>query len=165
MVRVCAGIGVMLPAIAFGAEVPAPPVFMAELSSITPFAVPAEIGERAEEKLPEGGGALPDLRRVRLDFAGVEALHEAARRGQSGLARLNLFEGAAFEWKAERTALTAAGYTLSGPLADGARRATVARLAMDAARRPVTTGREQRSRRTSYRSVPNSSSRSHTRFE
>ena len=59
----------------------------------------------------------PRLRTSRLNFENLRALRQAAKLGRPGRARLNLFEGAEFDWLLERTAATATGYSLSGPLA------------------------------------------------
>ena len=60
---------------------------------------------------------VPRLRTSRLNFESLQALRQSAELGRPGRARLNLFEGAEFDWRPERTAATATGYSLSGPLA------------------------------------------------
>ena len=59
----------------------------------------------------------PSLRTSRLDFRSLRTLRQAAELGRPSRARLKLFEGAEFDWRPERTAATATGYSLSGPLA------------------------------------------------
>ena len=57
------------------------------------------------------------LRRVgRLDFAGLAGIRDAVGSGRDARLRLNLFRGVEFEAAVERSAPTASGYTLSGPL-------------------------------------------------
>lgn len=99
---------------ALGVEVPAFPVF-AESPGKLAAERQAEAGELSRGISADSWEARKQ-RIARLDFTRLEALREAARRQQPGQARLNLFEDAEFGWTAVRTATTASGYALSGPL-------------------------------------------------
>ena len=70
-------------------------------------------------KVPNASGdfGMTPQRLTQLDFAAIDALRETAMRGRTGRVRLNLVEGAEFDWIPERTAATKTGYSLSGPLA------------------------------------------------
>ena len=57
-------------------------------------------------------------RTARADRAGLGALREAVASGRPGRLRLNLFRDVEFTASLERSAPTASGYTLSGPLQD-----------------------------------------------
>ena len=72
-------------------------------------------GLRELDRVPEQEA--PYLRTSRLDFEVLRALRQTAKLGRSSRARLDLFEGAEFDWIPRRTAATSTGYSLSGPLA------------------------------------------------
>ncbi len=55
-------------------------------------------------------------RTARVDRLGLRALREDVAAGRPGKLRLNLFADVEYEASLERTAATASGYTLSGPL-------------------------------------------------
>ena len=59
----------------------------------------------------------PRLRIAQADLGHLAAAHKTALAGRPSQLRLNLFEGAEFDWIVERTGRTASGYSLSGPLA------------------------------------------------
>ncbi len=91
-----------------GADAPTPAVFAGAASQ------GAALERMAKRRV--AGQEAP--RRVAvIDFETLSAVREAAARGRPAAVRLNLFEDAEFEWTAERTAATAGGYSLSGPLA------------------------------------------------
>lgn len=58
----------------------------------------------------------PRLRIAQADLGRLAVAHKTALAGRPSRLRLNLFEGAEFDWIAERTDRTASGYSLSGPL-------------------------------------------------
>ena len=99
--------------LALAAVADAPEVFTGTSSELLVPGQPAgsrELGRALERETPS-------LRTSRLDFESLRALRQSAELGRPGRARLNLFEGAGFDWIPERTAATATGYSLSGPLA------------------------------------------------
>ena len=59
----------------------------------------------------------PHSRLARLDFDGLDAVRQRVQSGQASVLRLNLLHGVEFEATVERSAPTATGYSLSGPLA------------------------------------------------
>ena len=65
----------------------------------------------------DAGRAVGELRRIaRVDRGGLAALREEVASGRTGRLRLNLFTDVEFTASLERSASTASGYTLSGPL-------------------------------------------------
>ena len=65
----------------------------------------------------DAGPAAGQLRRIaRVDRGGLAALREEVASGRTGRLRLNLFKDVDFTASLERSAPTASGYTLSGPL-------------------------------------------------
>lgn len=54
---------------------------------------------------------------AQLDFRMLEELRDGAAKVPPERGRLNLFEGTEFDWIVARSAATASGYSLSGPLA------------------------------------------------
>ncbi|MCZ0941805.1 MAG: leucine-rich repeat protein [Gammaproteobacteria bacterium] len=79
------------------------------------FATEARMRAPAAEAGGEPGHVQP-RRIARADLAGLGALRESVASGVPGRLRLNLFRDVEFTASLERSASTASGYTLSGPL-------------------------------------------------
>ena len=97
----------LLTVSALGAD--SPPVFTH--ASSDEVLAKAPTGPREASQEMQGSGM------AQLDFDLLADLRDSALEGQPDRGRLNLFEGVEFDWVAERTAATATGYSLSGPLA------------------------------------------------
>lgn len=105
-----------LAPVTWAADAVPPAIFLAESPQVPATEVPPELGGVHKASVPEASRASPRIRATRLDFRRLGVLHQAARQGQPGVARLNLFADAEFDWRVERTASTATGYAMSGPL-------------------------------------------------
>ncbi len=81
-----------------------------------PVVGPAE-GTAAGAAIGQQAG-IGHARIARVDRGRLDALHEAVSTGRPGKLRLNLLNGVQHQATIERSAPTASGYTLSGPLDD-----------------------------------------------
>ena len=110
LANIACALATLLALSAPGADLP--PVF-ADASS-------DGLSARAPNMSGEVGGVsregAPGLRVARLDFERLELLRDKAVEGRPSRTRLNLFESAEFDWTVVRSAATATGYSLSGPL-------------------------------------------------
>ena len=102
---------------AWAGDPAAPEVFAGRVSDGMAARPLADREGRWEELRRAAGLAPPQQRMARVDFGRLAAAHKAAASGRPSRLKLNLFEGAEFDWIVERTARTASGYALSGPLA------------------------------------------------
>ena len=87
------------------------------------FANEARVPVAEPESLPSPASGIgsaaerPHSRLARLDFDGLDAIRQRVVAGQAPGLRLNLLHGVEFDATVERSAPTATGYSLSGPLA------------------------------------------------
>ena len=105
-------------AVAAWAGDPAAPVVFAGGASDGMAARPLAEREGHWQELRRAAGLDPPrLRIAQADLGHLAAAHKTVLAGRPSRLRLNLLEGAEFDWIVERTARTAGGYSLSGPLA------------------------------------------------
>ena len=96
------------------AEVGSAPLFATEARAP---AMDLTTGAAAESQVVEPA-AVERTRIARVDYGRLDAVRDAVESGQSESLRLNLFYDVEFEASIERSAPTASGYSLSGPLRD-----------------------------------------------
>ncbi|MCY4342236.1 MAG: hypothetical protein OXE83_01500, partial [Gammaproteobacteria bacterium] len=92
---------------------------LAQASAVALFTTDGGAPASASPSGVVAGSGVGGIRRTaRADRAGLGALREAVATGRPGRLRLNLFPDVEFTASLERSAPTASGYTLSGPLQD-----------------------------------------------
>ena len=78
----------------------------------------ADVGSAVPESGIDEGSGRPPSRMARVDFDGLGGIRDGVLSGHAPSLRLDLLHGAEFEARMERSAPTASGYTLSGPIND-----------------------------------------------
>ena len=102
--------------VALAVVVPLGSIAEARGASLFSTEAPAAADAVANGSSADGSAHPLDSRIARVDFEELGAVRESVAAGRSARMRLNLFRDAEFEAVIERSAPTANGYSLSGPL-------------------------------------------------